>query len=81
LGKRATKIQELETHVVELRNQIKQVAIVIGKLENDLRRARVEPFQEERYDGKRKYDQENIEVRLPVLSGATVSDTEIPVSV
>ena len=81
LGKQAKRIQELETHVVELRNQIKQMAIVIEKLENDLRRARVEPFQEERYDGKRKYDQENIEVRLPVLSGATVSDTEIPVSV
>ena len=62
LGKRAKKIQELETQVDDLRKEIKQKDIVIEKLENDLRRARVEPFQEERHEGKRKYDQELIEV-------------------
>jgi len=62
LGEQSKKIQDLEQEVTELRKEVNQKDIVIEKLENDLRRARVEPFQEERHEGKRKYDQELIKV-------------------
>ena len=63
LGERSKKIQELEQEINGLREQIKQKDIVIEKLEDDLRRARVEPFLEgEEFEGARDYDRELIEI-------------------
>lgn len=62
LGKRAKKIQELESEVDGLRDELKQKDIVIEKLETDLRQARATPFTADEFEGNRTYDQELVEI-------------------
>ena len=71
LGARSQKLQELEEELKELQKDIDQKEIVIEKLETDLRRERVAPFQEPEFEGIRAYDRELIDVlqRAEYISG------------
>lgn len=66
LGEETKKIQELEEEVTELRRDVKQKKVVIDKLESELKEIRTQPFVDEDFEGRRKFDEE-----LPdVLKGA-----------
>lgn len=61
LGEESKRIQELEEEVNDLRQDVKQKEIVIEKLESELKKHRTEPFTEDEFEGRRKYDQDLIE--------------------
>ncbi|MFB6086593.1 MAG: hypothetical protein ABEJ84_07275 [Halodesulfurarchaeum sp.] len=61
LGEESKQIQELEAEVKDLQKDVKQKEIVIEKLESELKQLRTQPFLDEEFEGRRKYDQELIE--------------------
>lgn len=74
LGAESKKIQELETTIDELREDIRQKEIVIEKHEAELRKHRVEPFLEDDFEGTRAYDEELIDI---LRDSTTVSGDEL----
>jgi predicted RNase H-like nuclease (RuvC/YqgF family) len=61
LGEESKQIQELEEEVADLRRDVKQKEMVIDKLESELTELRTQPFLEEDFEGRRKYDEELID--------------------
>lgn len=61
LGEESKQIQALEEEVAELRRDVKQKEMVIEKLESELTELRTQPFLEEDFEGRRKYDEELID--------------------
>jgi predicted RNase H-like nuclease (RuvC/YqgF family) len=61
LGEESKRIQELESEIAELQDDIKQKEIVIDKLESELQELRSKPFQDEEFEGRREYDQDLID--------------------
>lgn len=74
LSEDSQRIQELEQQVTELQTEIQQKDIVIEKLEDDLRELRMEPFEEEEFEGTRQYDPTLIEI---LRSGPAVTGDQI----
>jgi predicted RNase H-like nuclease (RuvC/YqgF family) len=62
LGEDAQRIQELEEEVAELQQELKEKKMVIEKLEQEARERRIEPFQNDEFEGQREYDEELVRI-------------------
>ncbi|KXB00136.1 hypothetical protein AKJ47_00610 [candidate division MSBL1 archaeon SCGC-AAA261G05] len=68
------EIEELEDSISELRRKIDRKNKVIERLEDDLRKRRMEPFLDGEFEGVRRYEKELIEI---LKENGWHSDSEI----